>query len=186
MESTRRRLTARQAETVGRLTVAAVDELRVSGYDGLTVRNVAKRAGVAAATAYTYFTSKDHLVTEVFWRRLESLADTRLDRRRSPATRVAAVLSDVALLVADEPELATACSSAMLAAEPDVKHLRDRIGVEVHRRLHHALGPDADPVVLRTLELVIFGALIQAGPGHLTYEELPGLLADIVERVVPA
>ena len=69
-ESTRRRLTAQQAETVARLTDAAVDVLNADGFDGLTVRVVAKRAGVAPATAYTYFSSKSHLVAEVFWRRL--------------------------------------------------------------------------------------------------------------------
>ena len=31
---------------------------------------VAAEAGVGAATAYTYFSSKEHLVAEVFWRRL--------------------------------------------------------------------------------------------------------------------
>src|SRR5258708_2120792 len=72
-EPTRRRLTERQADTVRRLTDAAVEELRESSFDGLTVRNVARRAGVAPATAYTYFASKNHLITEVFWRRLSSL-----------------------------------------------------------------------------------------------------------------
>ena len=46
-----------------------MDELRAR-LRRLTVRNVARRAGVAPATAYTYFASKDHLVAEVFWRRL--------------------------------------------------------------------------------------------------------------------
>src|SRR5919198_6181137 len=68
-EPTRRRLTERQAETVRRLTEAAVVEVRETGYEGLTVRNVARRAGVAPATAYTYFASKNHLITEIFWRR---------------------------------------------------------------------------------------------------------------------
>ena len=120
-ESTRRQLSARQAATVQRLTVAAVEELREHGYDGLTVRNVARAAGVAPATAYTYFTSREHLVTEVFWRRLEAMPETRLDRRRSTAARVGATMSDFALLVADEPELAAACTVAMLATDPDVK-----------------------------------------------------------------
>ena len=31
-----------------------------------------RRAGVAPATAYTYFSSKSHLVAEVFWRRLSA------------------------------------------------------------------------------------------------------------------
>jgi len=183
-ESTRRQLSARQAATVQRLTVAAVEELREHGYDGLTVRNVARAAGVAPATAYTYFTSREHLVTEVFWRRLEAMPETRLDRRRSTAARVGATMSDFALLVADEPELAAACTVAMLATDPDVKLLRDRIGLEWRRRLATALGQDAAPEVLATLEFVISGALLQAGMGHMTYRELPGHLTRAVELVV--
>lgn len=177
-EPTRRTLSVRQAQTVLGLTAAAVDEVRVIGYAGLTVRGVAKRAGVAAATAYTYFTSKEHLVTEVFWRRLEALPETPLDRRRSATARVSATLSDFALLVADEPELAAACSIAMLAPDPDVKLLRDRIGVEMHRRLRLAVGDDADPAVLRSIELAITGALVQAGMGHLPYHDLPDRLTE--------
>ena len=58
---------------------AALVELRVSGYDGLTVRNVARRAEVAPATAYSYFGSKDHLVAEVFWRRFQAESDRITD-----------------------------------------------------------------------------------------------------------
>lgn len=183
-EATRRQLSARQAKTVQRLTEAAVEELRAVGYDELTVRSVAKRAGVAPATAYTYFTSKDHLVTEVFWRRLQGLPETRLDRRRGPLPRVAATLADFALLVADEPELAAACSAAMLANEPDVKLLRDRIGAEMRRRVELALDDDADPHVLQALDLVITGALIHAGMGHVSYEDLPDRLSDAARLVL--
>ena len=183
-EPTRRRLSTRQAHTVHGLTVAAVEELRERGYEALTVRNVARRAGVAPATAYTYFTSKEHLVTEVFWRRLESLPETNVSRRRSTATRVTATLSEFALLVADEPDLASACSAAMLSSDPDVEHLRDRIGAEMRRRLVAALGDDHDPAVLRSLELLITGALIHAGMGHLSYTDLPGELAEVVDVIV--
>ena len=183
-EATRRRLSSRQVRTVGRLTEAAVTELRSGGYDNLTVRNVARRAGVAPATAYTYFTSREHLVTEVFWRRLEALADRAPDRRRAPARRVADTLADMALLVADEPELAAACSVAMLANDPDVRLLRGRIGGAMRRRLVAALGDDADPAALRVLELATTGALIQAGGGHLSYGDLPALLAEVADVVV--
>ena len=183
-ESTRRTLSARQAATVQKLTVAAVEQLREHGYEGLTVRNVARSAGVAPATAYTYFTSREHLVTEVFWRRLQAMPETRVDRRRTAAARAGATMSDFALLVADEPELAAACTVAMLAADPDVKLLRDRIGAEWHRRLVAALGEDADPAVLATLEFVVSGALLQAGMGHLTYRELPGHLTRAVDLVL--
>ena len=183
-ESTRRRLSSRQAATVQRLAEAALDELRDQGYDGLTVRNVARRAGVAPATAYTYFASREHLVTELFWRRLAALPETPVDRRRTPAARASATLGDLALLVADEPELAAACTVAMLATDPDVRLLRDRIGAEMHRRLVLALGEGADPAVFRALELATFGALVEAGTGHLSYEDLPALLSEVADLVL--
>ena len=74
LEATRRHLTQRQAELVQRLCAATVEEGAGSGYEGLTVRAVARRAGVAPATAYTYFSSKDHLLAEVLWRRFQDLA----------------------------------------------------------------------------------------------------------------
>lgn len=183
-ESTRRHLSSRQAATVQRLTEAALEELREQGYDGLTVRNVARRAGVAPATAYTYFASREHLVTELFWRRLAAMPATEIDRRRTASSRASATLADLALLVADEPELASACTVAMLATDPDVKLLRDRIGVEMHRRLVAALGEDTEPAVFRALELAISGAMVQAGMGHLSYEDLPDRLAEVTDLMM--
>ena len=183
-ESPRRRLSERQANTVDRLTEAAVREVRASGYEGLTVRNVARRAGVAPATAYTYFASKDHLVAEVFWRRLQALPDPRVDRRWSVAARVSAALRDVTLMLAGQPELTAACTAAMLANDPDVKHVRDRIGGEIRGRLRTALGDDGDPAVLRALELALSGAMVQAGMGHLSYDELPDLLTEVADLLV--
>ncbi|MDX6284881.1 MAG: hypothetical protein QOG53_366 [Frankiales bacterium] len=175
----RRHLTDRQADTIGRLVEAAIDEVGESGYDGFTVRNVAKRAGVAPATAYTYFASKDHLLAEVFWRRLQALPALRVDRRRSAADRVAETVRDMALLVADEPELAAAVTTAMLAHDPDVKRLRDDIGAVFAERIATALGPDEDPAVLRALVIAFAGAMLTAGMGNVRYEELPDRMAEI-------
>jgi len=63
----------RQEETFRKVLTAGVEMLRESSYADLTVRAVAARAKVAPATAYTYFASKNHLITEVFWRRLNAL-----------------------------------------------------------------------------------------------------------------
>ena len=177
--ATRRHLSARQARTVHKLTEAAVAELVDHGYPALTVRSVAKRAGVAPATAYTYFGSKEHLVAEVFWRRFEAQAPRPLDRRRSPATRATDVLLDFALVVAEETDLSAACTVAMLADDAEVRELRMRIGLELRRRLLDALGDDATPIVVQTLELATSGALLQVGTGHLDYAAIPGLLADV-------
>jgi AcrR family transcriptional regulator len=183
-EPLRRDLGSRQADRVDALVAATIDELRANGYDGLTVRNVAKRAGVAAATAYTYFGSKDHLVAEVFWRRLQALPTPRADGRRSAASRVAGALRNLALLIAAEPELAAASTTAVLATDPDVERLRNRIGAAFNDRLAQALGADADPAVLRALNLALAGALLQAGMGYFSYTELADRMDEVVGVVL--
>ncbi|GII05114.1 TetR/AcrR family transcriptional regulator [Planobispora takensis] len=212
-EPTRRRLTERQADTVRRLTEAAVEEIRETGFDGLTVRNVARRAGVAPATAYTYFASKNHLVTEVFWRRLSALppVDNPVEAPPEPSAgalpagspgtaapfpadttdtvagareRVVAVLREISLLVSDEPRLAAACTTAMLGTDPDVRELRARIGLAIRRRLRAALGSRADHRTLNALEFAYAGALLHAGMGYTSYGEMADRLADIAELIV--
>jgi AcrR family transcriptional regulator len=170
-ESTRRRLTARQAETVERLGRAAIQVLSREGFSGLTIRMVAAEAGVGAATAYTYFSSKEHLVAEVFWRRL---AASPVPPNDSPDAdvRVVAVLRHIALLVADESELAGAVTTALLGSDPEVKQLRLRIGREIHQRLVAALGPDHSAEIVETLELIYAGALVRAGMGYASYAQI--------------
>ncbi|MBV9321626.1 MAG: TetR family transcriptional regulator [Mycobacterium sp.] len=170
-ESTRRQLTAKQAETVERLGRAAIDVLTREGFSGLTIRMVAAEAGLGAATAYTYFSSKEHLVAEVFWRRL-ALNPAPANDSPDPVVRVIAVLRHIALLVADEPELAGAVTNALLGSDPEVEQLRLRIGREIHQRLVTALGPDCHPEIAETLELIYAGALVRAGMGYASYTQI--------------
>jgi AcrR family transcriptional regulator len=180
-EPTRRLLTPRQADTVHRLTEAGVDEVRESGYENLSIRDVARRAGVAAATAYTYFASKDHLLTEIFWRRLSALPP--VDRGRQPAKRrVIAALRELALLVSAEPELAAGCTAAMFGSEPDVRQLRLYIGMKIHDRIEEAAGPGTRAAGL--LELAYFGAMVEAGLGYTTYERMADRLAEAAELIM--
>ncbi len=180
----RRRLSERQALTVAGLTEAAVAELIDGGYPSLTVRNVARRAGVAPATAYTYFASKEHLVAEVFWRRFAAQEPRSIDRRHSPARRATDVLLDFALVVAGETELSAACTVAVLADDAEVSDLRTQIGAELHRRLIEALDTEGDSAAVQTLELAVAGALLQVGTGHLSYDRLPDLLARVADTVL--
>ncbi|MEV6429515.1 TetR family transcriptional regulator [Nocardia sp. NPDC051463] len=177
LEATRRRLTEKQADTVDKLTRAAVEVLAREGFAGMTIRMVAAAAGVGTATAYTYFSSKEHLVAEIFWRRLVSSA-VPVSEDPDPTVRVLAELRNIALLVADEQELSGAVTSALLGRDPDVAHLRARIGAEIRKRLLRALGPDADPDVVESLELLYAGALVRAGMGYASYSEI----ADRLEK----
>jgi AcrR family transcriptional regulator len=170
-ESTRRRLTARQADTVERLGNAAIGVLSREGFSGLTIRMVAAEAGVGAATAYTYFSSKEHLVAEVFWRRLTS-SPVQSTESPDPTAGVIAVLRQIALLVADEPALAGAVTNALLSVDPEVEQLRLRIGGEIHQRLVSALGDGHNPELVESLELLYAGALVRAGMGYASYTEI--------------
>jgi len=180
-EPTRRLLTAKQADTVHRLTEAGVEEVRLTGYESLSIRDVARRAGVAAATAYTYFASKDHLLTEIFWRRLSALAPVD-GSRGSARERVVSVLRELALLVSEEPELAAGCTAAMFGSEPDVRQLRLYIGMKIHQRIEVAAGPGSPEG--RLLELAYFGAMVEAGLGYTTYEHMADRLAEAAELIM--
>lgn len=182
LEATRRRLTGKQAETVERLTTAAVEVLTREGYAGTTIRLIAAEAGVGTATAYTYFSSKEHLVSEVYWRRLAALAPIDLPDADG-ATRALAVLRQAALLMADEPALAAAVSQALLGNDPDVAHLRVRIGGELRARLSQALGAAATED-LECLELLFYGAMLQAGMGHLSYAEVAERMEKCARRLL--
>lgn len=178
MEATRRRLTERQAEVVQELIDATAAEVDEDGYAGLTVRNVARRAGVAPATAYNYFSSKDHLLAELLWRRMTALpiVDAAVDG--SMADRLTQTVQMMMDLTTGSPDLVGACTTALLNATPDVKHLRDRIGAVIHQRFVAAVGPDVDPTIVRVLETTYSGALLMAGMGHMTYAEVPDFLAE--------
>ena len=154
-----------------RLGRSAVELLSREGFAGLTVRRVAAEAGVGAATAYTYFSSKEHLVAEVFWRRLAG-SPGAIHETEDPAAKVIEVLSHIWLLVADDPEFAGAVTTALLGKDPDVEVLRQRIGRDIRDRLAAALGPDTDPDVIDSLEMLYSGALVRAGMGYASYQEI--------------
>jgi AcrR family transcriptional regulator len=177
-EATRRHLTERQAEVVRRLLDATAVEVGASGYAGLSVRNVARRAGVAPATAYTYFSSKDHLLAELLWRRMVALPPVAADPDDPLVERLDRTVQMMVLLTTGSPIVVGACTAALLNATPDVKRLRDRIGLEIHRRFVDALGEGIDPEVVAVLEATYSGALLIAGMGHMAYDEVPGFVAQ--------
>ena len=176
----RRHLSERQAEAVDRLVVAAGEEAAHRPYGEISVRSIAKRAGVAPATAYTYFSSKDHLLSEVLWRRMQS-SPALVDLNRTLSERVADTVRTMGFGSIDNPAVVAACTTALLGVGPDVKHVRDRIGREIALRLRAALGPDANPAVLRLLQITYTGAILSAGMGHLDFEALPDLLAEAAD-----
>jgi AcrR family transcriptional regulator len=174
----------RQEETFRKVLTAGMEMLRESSYTDLTVRAVAARASVAPATAYTYFSSKNHLIAEVYLDLLRQVPYFT-DVNEPMTVRVEQTLRSMALTVADEPEVAAACTTALLAgSDPTVRRVRDRIGGEIHRRIRSAVGPGADPRVVSALEMTFFGALVNAGSGVFTYHQIADRLSYVVGLIV--
>jgi AcrR family transcriptional regulator len=177
-EAPRRWLTERQAEAVDELVDAAEVEVEASGYDGLSVRNVARRAGVAPATAYTYFSSKDHLLAELLWRNVRAMPPTAVDPAAPLDDRVVRTVEQLGAIIGRSPALVAACTQALLSSNPDVKGLRDRIGADIRCRLAAAVGGDGDPDVVSVLVTTYFGAMLMAGMGHMTFAAVPAFVAN--------
>jgi AcrR family transcriptional regulator len=179
----RQALNARQAETVERLLAAAEEELAVVGTDALTIRTVAGRAGVAPATAYTYFGSKNHLFAELFLRKvlLEHPAEIA---GRTPLRRVTSVTRHLATVLGQKPHLAAAANHALLGTDPDVERLRLVIGAEIVDRFRRALGDDADTRLLDALTLALTGALLQTGMGLISYDDLADRLDAVMATIL--
>jgi len=188
-ESPRQGLNPRQLGTVEKLLVAGLEELREVGHEALTIRTVAQRAGVSPATAYTYLASKHHLFAELFARHIADDGHTEVGGS-TVTERVQHAARGMVARIVTEPELAAAVTPALLGSDPDVARLRLRIGGEFVSRFEAALrGPDAvgEPVdagVLEVLVLTFSGALLQAGMGMMTYEEMAGRLESAIAVIV--
>ncbi|GAB3861323.1 TetR/AcrR family transcriptional regulator [Nocardioides maradonensis] len=173
----------RQAETVRRLLEAGGAHLDEVGHEALTVRQVAERAGVSPATAYTYIASKQHLIAQLFLAHL--VEQPEADTSASDAVvRVQALTRQLVDTLALQPRLSAGATSALLGSDDGVAELRLEIGAELVRRFEAATGPGVDPVALDALILAFTGALLQVGMGLLTYPAMRERMDAVVATIL--
>ena len=170
-------------ETARLVRDATVELLRDVPYSSITMRSIAKRAGVSHGEVRTHFRSKDAIVAEIYLERLRA-APLIIDVEESARVRIAAQFSQLVMLLADEPGLAAACSSALICDEPSVRASRQRIHGELQRRVHTALRSGAWPEVVETLEFGLIGALVHARCGADTFRQTAEDLASVVAVVL--
>jgi len=176
-----RRSDRRPGQTIRKVLDAGLEELRESSYANLTMRAVATRAGVSPASAYTYFPSKSTLVAAVYLRFLRDLP-LHTDVNDTTRARVSATLRDMAVVVANEPELTAACGAALMADDPAVNPIREQIGEEVSRRIGAALGTGWPRTVKSTLQMTFAGALMTAR--FVSFPEIAGQLDEAVNIIL--
>jgi AcrR family transcriptional regulator len=172
-----------------KLVAAAVEELSESPYGELTVRTVAARAAVSPTTAYTYFPSKDALIAEVYLRLIREAA-VFTDVNDTAESRVVAQLRELALLIADKPHLADACTIALMADDVVVSDIRQHIAAEISRRIAASLGPGYPASMTSTLHMLFSGAMMHArstvGGYRRVAEQLDDAVVSLLRSQQPA
>lgn len=179
--STRQWLSKRQSATVDALLDAGLEALRENGFEAMSLRDVASRAGVTHTTAYTYFTSKEHLLAELNWRLLQAQPAPEPDPDASIADRLIEALRGPSTVLTDEPSMAAGLLLAMASSDPDIARIRDLIGTDLVERIVAALGDDADERVADAALLLYSGAMLQAGLGYFTFDEVVERIGAIAE-----
>jgi AcrR family transcriptional regulator len=162
---------------------ATVELLREVPYSRITMRLIANRAGVAHGELRAHFRSKDAIVAEIYLERLRA-APLMVDVDQGAQARISDLFFELMMLLADEPGLAAACSSALICDEPSVRSVRHRIHAELHRRVRTALRSGAWPEVTETLEFGLVGALVHASCAG-TFRGTAEDLASVVTAVLP-
>lgn len=171
------------AATPDTLLDSAIVLLRESPCCEVTLDAVARRAGVSVAAAAEVFPSIKDVIVDICLRRIRGV-EISTDAASGSIARVAAQLTSVILLVAEEPAIAVACASVFLDTDQAAQRARDLIGHEIHRLITSAVGPGAWPEVRTTLELALSGALIQAAMGSMPYNVAVDRLQNAVHLLL--
>jgi AcrR family transcriptional regulator len=186
----RRRLSAEQQERRQRVIEVATALATEGGYDAVVMKDVAERSGVALATLYRWFASKDHLLCEVL---LEWGARVEADLRAAPpaesagAERILDFVRRLTETVAAFPRLAAAVTRAVVSFDPNVLEHQDDFDELVGRWIDLALGdldvPNRESVI-EVLEAVCFANLIGLVGGRTTLADFGARLERAAQAVL--
>jgi AcrR family transcriptional regulator len=182
-----RSLSPAQAATRRKLVDAAIALASSGGYEAVGMRELAARAGVSHATAYQYFTSKDHVLVDALLELVQQTTDAvrarPARRHRSVADRAAATMRRAVQRLEHEPELYVALTRAYISGSPEVGHARPALERAMRAWVTAALeGSDIDDQegVVEVLEAVLFANMV----GLVTGGRSPTDVGPALERAV--
>jgi TetR/AcrR family transcriptional regulator, cholesterol catabolism regulator len=171
-------MTSGQLARRAKLIEAVIDLIADVGADAVQMRDVAQRSGVALATVYRYFTSKEHLLAAALedWQK-------RLTRRvlaaggpveQGPLPGVLDYLQRAQRAFHRNPEMTALMLHAMTSTDPEAKTAIDHMGrtnVEMFDRLLEGVAPEQIPDVSFGLNAALTSALTAVLTGALTLDE---------------
>lgn len=152
------------------------------GADTVQMRDVAQRSGVALATVYRYFSSKENLLAaalEDWQKRLTRRVQPSGSPGSDPLPDVLDYLQRAQRAFARNPQMTALMLQMMTSTDPEVKPILDQMernNAEMFNRLLEGLAPEAISNVSFGLNTALSGAL-----GGLLVERLT--LADSLAHV---
>jgi AcrR family transcriptional regulator len=184
-------LSSRQAARRQAVVDAALRLLAAREYEQISVREVAESAGVALATLYHYFPSKEQLFAEglVQWAgTLSSDVTRRPLSGTTPAQRLEEALLRSARAFERHPQLARLVNLLEISGEPfarDVLTRLDAVTTEVYLGLLSDLPHDDAVRVVRVADAVLDAALRAWSGGRATMRDVRTSLSDAVSLLLP-
>ncbi|MFC0038953.1 TetR/AcrR family transcriptional regulator [Actinomadura rayongensis] len=160
-----RSLSREQQARRERLIAAARALADAGGYPAVTMHDVADRAGVARATVYRYFATKDHLLTEVAAVWAQEIAPGDPAPGATPEERLTGLLERIVVVAAENLTLASAVVQAATSGDPGVDAARTELFAQLRARLSAAIG---DPVPGREDAEIVLGHVLLAALVSLT------------------
>lgn len=189
-ESSGTRLSTRQAARRQRLLDSALALLEERDYERISVREVAEAAGVALATLYHYFPSKDHLFAEALVQWASTMGPDVTRRPLSGATaaqRLEAALLRAARAFERRPQLARLLTRFETSDEPFAHEALSRLDAttsDVYLDLLDELPRDEARRVVRVLDAVFDSSLRAWSSGRASTADLHRSISDAVSLVL--
>jgi len=186
----RRPLRADSVATRQRVIDAAVRLASTRPVDSVTVRDVAREAGVSPATAYTYFASKEHLYAEAYLDGVRVLTESvraRPPRGATAADRIAAVVRRAVRGAGATGDVVLAAASAMASSDPAVATLRPVAEEAFAEWIDVALAGTVivdHAETVRLVQLTMLATFLAVAHGRLALAEAGRLLDTAVRRLV--
>ena len=173
-------MTSRQLIRRAKVIEAVIDLIAEVGAEAVQMRDVAQRSGVALATVYRYFSSKDHLLAAALedWqkrltRRILSSRD-RTEQDRDPLPGVLDYLRRAQRAFHRNPKMTALMFHTATSTDPEAKATIDqmnRTNTEMFNSLLEGVAPEDIPNITFCLNAALNTALSGVLTGMMTLEE---------------
>lgn len=171
-------MTSGQLARRAKIVEAVIGLIADVGAEAVQMRDVAQRSGVALATVYRYFRSKEHLLAAALEDWQKRLTRRTLAARRStpnaPLTDVLNYLERAQRAFHRNPKMTSLMLQTMMSNEPEAKAAIDhmnRTNTEMFTHLLEGLPAQDIPYISFGLNAALTGALSAVLAGMMTLEE---------------